>query len=213
MDADVEVKQGKAIADACKSAGIAHIIWSALPDVTKLTNGVLTHVDHFNSKAAVSEYIKELGIPYTLFMPGYFLSNIPGMVLRQSPPHNAWTLSLPFGSNTQIPVFDPEDDTGKFVRGIMLNKDNVLGKEILGATAYMTPDEMVQEFKEQFPKAGVNAMFVELSHASFKEGLAQMGMPPFVQEELLENMRFMAEYGYAGGVSLDESHAVSVTSH
>ena len=129
--------------------------------------------------------------------------------MRQSPPHNAWTFSLPFPSTTQIPVFDTEDDTGKFVKGIMLNKEKTLGKEILGATAYMTPDQMVQQFKEQFPMAGVNAMFVELSHDGYKEGLAKAGMPPVGQEELLENMRLMSEYGYYGGKSLDESLEVS----
>jgi len=34
-----EVQQGKTIADAAKAVGVKHLVWSALPHVTKMTNG------------------------------------------------------------------------------------------------------------------------------------------------------------------------------
>ena len=43
----------------------------------------------------------------------------------------------------------------------------------------------------------------------FKGALATSGMPDESQEELLQNMRLMNEFGYYGGDSLNESHEVS----
>lgn len=77
-----------------------------------------------------------------------------------------------------------------------------------GATAYYTCDEIVNEFKEVYPEAGKGAKAVEISHDAFKKGMAQTGAPEFVQEEMLQNMRLMPEYGYYGRAKLDESHSV-----
>ena len=51
-----EVTQGKNIVDACKEAGVKHLVWSSLPHVTNMTNGEFTKVEHFDSKAEVAEY-------------------------------------------------------------------------------------------------------------------------------------------------------------
>ena len=58
MDKEREIKQGKNLFEACKSQGVTHFVFSALPYAEKITNGVLKHVDHFDSKAIVGEYIE-----------------------------------------------------------------------------------------------------------------------------------------------------------
>jgi hypothetical protein len=71
---EVEIAQGKAMADASKAAGVERLIWSSLPNVSKETHGELTAVKHFDSKAAVEEYIRSIGQPASFFMPGLFMS-------------------------------------------------------------------------------------------------------------------------------------------
>ena len=44
---------------------------------------------------------------------------------------------------------------------------------------------------------------------AFKEQLGKFGMPPAAQEELLQNMRLVYEFGYYGGEKLDWSQSVS----
>jgi hypothetical protein len=95
-----------------------------------LSKGALPDVKHFDSKAAVESYIRELGIPATFFLPGFFMSNLPGGALRQSPEDNAWTLALPLPGAAPMPLFDTANDAGKFVKGILLNREKVLGKRI-----------------------------------------------------------------------------------
>ena len=188
-----------------------HLIWSSLYDVTKLTGGKFAKVEHFDSKAAVEQYIRDLGIPATFMMPGFFMSNLPGASFLQLPPSNDWTFALPMPPDTPIPFFDAADDTGKFVKGILTHRDKVLGKRVLAATDYYTPSDLISIFKELFPKAGESAKFVQLSKDDYKNGLAKVGMPERAQEELYENMAFMNEFGYYGKASLAESLEVNMS--
>ncbi|TVY80730.1 NmrA-like family domain-containing protein [Lachnellula suecica] len=191
--ADVEMKQGKAMADAAKEAGVQHFVWSSLMNVTELSKGVLSHVTHFDSKAHVEAYIRTLDLPASYFMPGFYMSNLPGGTMRQLPPNNDWTLALPVPTTTPIPLLDTAGDTGKFVKGILLNREKSLGKRIYGATAYYTVDEIVKEFKQTFPEAGKTAKAAELPHAVFKGILGKAGQSEESQKELLQNMRLMNE--------------------
>lgn len=172
-----------------------------------MTNGKLPNVYHFDSKAAVEEYARSLGIPAAFFMPGFYMTNLPGQMLRATPPDNVWTLALPMPENAPIPMFDIAD-TGKVVKSIVLNREKVLGKRVLGAFKYMTPKEIVEEFKAVYPEAGKNAIFFSTPHGAYIDALKGMGMPEFAALELLENMRLMDEGGYYGGESLDESHSL-----
>jgi len=136
------------------------------------------------------------------------MSNIPGAMMRQLPPNNDWTLGLPIPTSSPVPLLDTADDTGKFVKGILLNREKSLGMRVYGATDYYTVAEIIKEFQEVFPEAGKSAKAVELPHEVFKGALAMSGMPAEGQEELLQNMRLMNEFGYYGGAKLEESHSV-----
>jgi len=208
--ADVEMKQGKAMADAAKEAHVQHFVWSSLLNVTELSKGALSGVKHFDSKAHIEAYIREIGLPASFFLPGFYMSNVPGGMMRQLPPNNDWTLGLPIPISAPIPLLNTADDTGKFVKGILLNREKTLGMRVYGATAYYSVAEIVKEFQEVFPEAGKSAKAIELPHEVFKGALAKSGMPAEGQEELLQNMRLMSEFGYYGGAKLDESHSILV---
>lgn len=157
---------------------------------------------HFDSKAMVEDYVRGLAIPATFFMPGFFMANLPGGMMRQLPPNNDWTLALPVPEDAPFPVFDAAEDTGKWVKAIVLNRDELLGKQVYAATAYLTPKEIVAGFKKAFPEAGATASFFSTSHEQFIGALTGTGMPEFAAVEMLENMRLMAEGGYFGGKEL-----------
>ncbi|KAL1724142.1 hypothetical protein EV715DRAFT_244550 [Schizophyllum commune] len=207
MSEDKEITQGKNIADVCKEENVQHLVWSSLLNVTKLTNGVLSEVHHFDSKAKVEDYIRELGIPATFFLPGFYMDNIPSMNFHPSP-EGKWTLAMPMPADAPIPLFATDRDTGKFVKAIFLKREATLGKRVLGATAYVTPLEILEGFKKVYPEAGKEATFVTVPNEAFKEQLGKFGMPPAAQEELLQNMRLVYEFGYYGGEKLDWSQSL-----
>ncbi|KAK9364509.1 NmrA-like family-domain-containing protein [Lipomyces kononenkoae] len=207
MDKQVEFQQGKNLVDAAKEAGVGHFIWSSLLNVTKLSNGKLLNVYHFDGKAEVEEYARQSGIPATFFLAGCYMSNIPGGMFRPSPPNNAWTLALPVPETASLPLFDTAD-TGKFVKPIVLRRDELLGKRILGATAYLTGKEIVEAFKKAFPEAGKTASYFNMPQDMYLEALKSAGLPEFAAKELLENMLLLDQFGYYGGAKLDETHAI-----
>ncbi|KAI1292742.1 hypothetical protein F5Y03DRAFT_375254 [Xylaria venustula] len=202
LDMDLEEQQGRNIADAAKEAGVKHLIWSSLLDVTKLTNGKYSRLYHFDSKAHVEEYIRKLGIPASYFMPGFYMSNIPGGMLSKQGEN--WVFSLPIAPESPIPLYNPAD-TGKYVKAIVDNKEALLGKRFLGATEYLTAQGVVDTFKNVFPEAGKTAAYFETPKDGFYAFMKGTGMPDFAVDELYENMVLMQDFGYYGGESLDES--------
>ena len=186
--------------------GIQHLIFSTLVDVNKLTKGKFPNVYHFDSKAHIENYIRELGIPASFFMPGFFMSNLDTMITPSPQPPHDYIMALPMPSTTPIPWFDAVDDTGKFVKAMVMKEKEVMGKNVLGATDYCTPDQVVETFKSVKKETG--AQFMQLDKDTYKGFLAKVGMPDFAQEEMYENMSFMNEFGYFGKQSLEWSLGV-----
>ncbi|KAI1147402.1 NmrA-like family-domain-containing protein [Nemania diffusa] len=203
LDMELEEQQGRNIADAAKEVGVKHLIWSSLLDITKLTNGKLSRIHHFDSKAHVEEYVRSLGIPATFFMPGFYMANVPGGMMSKRGEN--WVFSLPIAPSSPIPLYDT-NDTGKYVKAIVENKDALLGKRFLGASEYVSAQGVVDTFKTVFPGAGKTAAYYETAKDDFYSFMKGTGMPEFAIDEMYENMVLMQDFGYFGGASLDESH-------
>lgn len=142
-------------------------------------------------------------------MPGFYMSNLASGMLHPASPTspNEYILGLPIPPHTQIPLFDASADTGNFIKGILLHREELLGKRVLAATDYYTLDSIVREFND-VTKEGVTAKVVTVSEAEFKDALGQM--PEKGKVEMYENMAFMTNYGYYGKQPLEESHKVSL---
>ncbi|XXG99715.1 hypothetical protein Hte_006056 [Hypoxylon texense] len=175
---------------------------SAELEVEQVSNGKLPNVYHFDSKAKVEEYVRELGIPATFFMPGFYMTTFPKELFKPQPPENRWTLALPITSSAAMPIFHPRD-TGKYVKAILLNAEESLGKRILGATDYVTMQEVVDGFGKVFPVAGELARFFQVPEDVFRGLLKGKELPDYVVAELYENLRLAEEFGYFGGTALD----------
>ena len=111
---DQEVQDGKNLADASKTAGVKHLIFSSTISMKKASNGALTHVYHFDSKAAVADYIRSIGVPATFVLAGTYASNFAEM-LRQPEP-GKFQMFIPAGDDMRYPVIDCKADYGRFPR-------------------------------------------------------------------------------------------------
>jgi uncharacterized protein YbjT (DUF2867 family) len=65
-----EIKQGKAVADAAKAAGVQHLVYSSVGAAHRGMGQ-----KHFESKWIIEQYIQSLGIPFTILRPAAFMEN------------------------------------------------------------------------------------------------------------------------------------------
>ena len=68
---DKETEQGVAVAEAAAQAGVKHFVFNSVSDADKATG-----IPHFDSKYKVERRIKDLGLPYTIIAPVYFMDNL-----------------------------------------------------------------------------------------------------------------------------------------
>lgn len=188
----LEVEQGKTVAHVCKAVGVKHLIWSALPHVSKMTNGVLKGVEHFDSKSEVAEYIETTkgDMVATYFMPAFYMQNIKGMIRpgRDGVP----ILIQPWdGDKTKVALLDAAKDSGPYVAGILSqDPQSVNGVYVQACSEWITPNEMVDVLSKT---SGTKVKFQQVPENVFKGFL-----PPPVAEEMTENIVLVRDCSYVG---------------
>jgi uncharacterized protein YbjT (DUF2867 family) len=65
-----EIRQGKNVADAAKTAGVQHLVYSSVGGAHRGMGQ-----KHFESKWMIEQYIHALDIPYTILRPAFFMEN------------------------------------------------------------------------------------------------------------------------------------------
>jgi len=117
-----EIKQGIAIADAVKEAGVGHLIFSSVGSADRTTG-----ISHFDSKYEVEKHIVSLGVPYTLSAPVYFMDNILAAWTIPSLKEGKLTLAMPANrALQQVSV----KDIGTFGATMVERREEVFGKRI-----------------------------------------------------------------------------------
>lgn len=74
----MEYQQGKAMVDAAVAEGVEYFILSSLPNASRVTNGALTHIAHFDNKAKAEEYARTQPIKSAFFWPAMFMQMLQG---------------------------------------------------------------------------------------------------------------------------------------
>ncbi|KAL8951058.1 MAG: hypothetical protein Q9222_002951 [Ikaeria aurantiellina] len=187
LDKNIEISQGRNIADACKANGVSLFIWSTICHAGRMTNGKLSHLPHFDSKAEVADYVRANDIPATFLNAGCFMENFPDTLQKSE---EGDSLNANLHPDTKIPLFAAAEDTGKFVAGILLNHPTLLGKDIYAATGWYTPTDIVKAIEKV---SGRKTTFNELPDKTF-----QSFLPEAIGEELMETFMLVRDYAYYG---------------
>ncbi|KAK6850789.1 NAD(P)-binding protein [Apiospora arundinis] len=186
---EVGINQSKAIADASVAAGVTQLIWSSLPNVTKMSDG--EHgLAHFDSKAVVEEYIRCLDIRSTFFMPAWFMQNHLSIMPLVKSNAGSYAFQQPWPPETRIPLIDIRD-TGKFLAPVLGNPNKYHGKRLTCATAFYTPIEMAETWSKVLGK------IVTLQQTTEADSYAV----PFTEEQrkvIKDASTLMTKYEYFG---------------
>ena len=120
---DEEVAQGKAVADACKKAGVEHLVYSGLDPVKDAIGKFCPHLD---SKATVEKYLDQIGVPNTSVRYPFYFENFL-FFLPQKQEDGTFVSTWPMdGPLYAISV----EDGGPVVASIFSNPGEFIGKKI-----------------------------------------------------------------------------------
>jgi uncharacterized protein YbjT (DUF2867 family) len=176
---DGEVRQGKTVADAAKAAGVEHVVYSSVGSAHRQTG-----IPHFESKWEVEEHVREIGPPYTILRPSFFMQNWE------------WTREMILGGTLAQP-FDPDkpfqqvavEDVGAFAAIAFENPDRWIGREVDLAGDGQTMPEIAETFGRVI---GREVSYYQVPWDQFEE---QMG------EEATLNFRWINDVGYEADIA------------
>ena len=126
-----EVQQGKIVADAAKAAGVEHFVYSSVGSAHRQTG-----IPHFESKWEIEEHVRQIGLPYTIFRPVFFMQNWE------------WMREHILGGTLAQPL-DPDkpfqhvavEDVGAFAAMAFEHPDGWIGREVdLGGDEQIMPE-------------------------------------------------------------------------
>ena len=121
---DIEIAQGKTVADACKKAGVKHVIFSGLDPVQ---DAIGKFCPHLESKAIVEKYLDEIGVPNTSIRYPFYFDNFLDRTPPQKQDNGTFVITLPMdGPMYAISV----DDGGPVIVAIFNNPGEYIGKKI-----------------------------------------------------------------------------------
>ena len=130
---EAEVKQGIAIADAAKKAGVGHFIFGSVANAD-----LKTGIPHFDSKYEVEKHIVSLGMPYTISAPVFFMDNHLSPWFLPALKEGKVKLAMPATRTLQqVSV----KNIGAFVATLIELREKVFGKRIDLAGDELTGEE------------------------------------------------------------------------
>ncbi len=185
-----EVRQGKALADAAKEAGVEHFVYSSVGSAHKETG-----IPHFDSKWEVEEHARGIGLPCTVLRPVFFMQNWE------------WMREPILGGALPQPL-DPEkplqnvavEDIGAFAALAFENPDQWIGREVDLAGDEMTMTDIAGAFSRV---TGREVSYVQTPWDQFEE---QMG------EEFAVMYRWFDDVGYEADIGALRSEHPGLTS-
>ncbi|PVH85457.1 NmrA-domain-containing protein [Cadophora sp. DSE1049] len=186
---EVEIAQGKAIADASVAAGAKLLIWSSLPSVARMSNGKAAF-KHFDSKAEVEEYVRTLPILSAFFMAGWYMQNHIGYMRPQPKGDGTYNLSQTFAPTATLPMIDITD-TGKFIAPILLDPTTYNGKNFTCATKFLSPLQLVEGWTKVTGKSVTYTMVSP-------DDMVSDAMTPEMRAELKKSADLINEFSYFG---------------
>jgi uncharacterized protein YbjT (DUF2867 family) len=115
---EAETRRGKLMADIAKENSIEHLVYSSVANADKNTG-----IPHFESKYKTELHIKNLGIPFTIIGPTFFMENLLGLGLQQG----QLALPLPPSSILQQSALE---NIAEFSALVLEHRKPFLGKRI-----------------------------------------------------------------------------------
>ena len=135
LGVDAEERQGKALADAAKAAGVQHFVYASVGGAERNTG-----IPHFESKWGIEKHVHELGLPATVLRPVFFMENFNPQ--RESILNGTFT-SRGLKPDKRLQLI-ASDDIGAFAALAFANPQDYIGQALELAGDELTEPQMVE---------------------------------------------------------------------
>jgi len=175
---DAETKQGIALADAAKSAQVGHVIYSSVASADKSTG-----IPHFESKHKIEQHLADIGVPYSVSGPVYFMENALAPWNVDALKAGKVVLAMP----SDIPLQQISTrNIGDFVASLTERRERVFGQRFDIVGDELTGDRMA-----------------EILSASSGADICYEGFPASVLKEENHDLGVMFEWFVDVGYDMD----------
>ncbi|HET7204511.1 MAG TPA: NmrA/HSCARG family protein [Steroidobacteraceae bacterium] len=150
MSPDTERAEARALADAARSAGLQHVIWSTLEDTREwvpLSDPRLPtlqgryKVPHFDVKGEADEFFRASGVPTTYLLTSFYWDNLIHFGMGpKAGPDGRLSFALPMGDRA-LPGIAAED-IGRCAHGIFKRGGEFVGRRVGIAGEHLTGAQM-----------------------------------------------------------------------
>lgn len=151
-----EYEQARIMAEAAKSAGLKHVIWSTLEDTRKWvpldddsmpTLNDKYKVPHFDGKGMSDHHFTDAGVPVTFMYASFYWENMIyfGMGPKRGE-DGKLAIAFPMGDKKMAGI--AAEDIGKCAYGIFRNGPSLAGKTIGVAGDQLTCTEMADKLSK-----------------------------------------------------------------
>ncbi|RMZ11334.1 hypothetical protein D0860_03475 [Hortaea werneckii] len=145
-----EVAIGKACADAAKRAGVAHYVYSSMPDHSIFAPD-WTALPMWASKFAIENYVRQLGIPATFVYTGIYNNNFTSLPYplfqMELQDDGSFVWQAPFHPDDPLPWLDAEHDVGPALLQIFkMGPNHWKGQRVTLAFEKLTPLQCCARF-------------------------------------------------------------------
>lgn len=186
--ASSEAEQARSVVEAARRVGVAHFVWSTLPDVSRISSGRY-RVPHFSDKASVNGMISEAGFAHHTFVEApFYYQNLTG----QMAPHDlgdgrrGW--ALPLAADARVVHAGDIAELGLVVAGAFARPDRVGAGQVLSlAGDLLSFDAIVTTLG----RLGRNVAYREVPPEAFARAFPGA-------EEMVQMTQYWSEFSYFG---------------
>jgi uncharacterized protein YbjT (DUF2867 family) len=133
-----EIREGIAVADAAKDAGVEHLVYSSVGGAERSTG-----IPHFESKYLIEKHVRATGIHATILRPVFFMENFASAGPREIA--GALVLRMALSPGTRLQMIAAED-IGVFAALAFEEREGITGQSIEIAADQLTMTEVAAAF-------------------------------------------------------------------
>lgn len=146
---DSELQEARKVLDIAKAAGVKHVVFSSTqalnnPNIREELRESAVAPALLN-KSDVEEIVQASGLTWTIFRPGYFLTNLlPPLVYWMYPEFKDRKFVNAYGPDCRLTLVDP-DDIGAFIVAAFENPVKFDGQTVTIVGEIMSVEDVLKE--------------------------------------------------------------------